>query len=59
MAFVLWGRIALGKNYFVSTGFGVQLFADHQLVMKGPFAIVRHPMYVGLILASFGALLIY
>jgi protein-S-isoprenylcysteine O-methyltransferase len=59
MAFVLWGRIALGGNYFVSTGFGVQLFADHQLVMNGPFAIVRHPMYFGLILASLGALLIY
>lgn len=59
MAFVLWGRIALGENYFVSTGFGVQLFANHQLVMKGPFAIVRHPMYLGIILASLGALLIY
>ena len=59
MFFTLWARLALGKNYFVSTGFGAQLFEDHQLVTHGPFAIVRHPMYAGLILASIGALLIY
>ncbi|NTU54639.1 MAG: isoprenylcysteine carboxylmethyltransferase family protein [Anaerolineales bacterium] len=59
MAFTVWARLALGKNYFVSTGFGAQLFDDHQLVTSGPFAIVRHPMYAGLILASVGALLIY
>jgi protein-S-isoprenylcysteine O-methyltransferase Ste14 len=59
MTFVLWGRLALGKNYFVSTGFGAQLFAGHQLVTDGPFAIVRHPMYSGLVLAALGALLIY
>ena len=59
MFFVLWGRLALGKNYFVSTGFGAQLFAGHQLVTDGPFAIVRHPMYSGLIFAALGAILIY
>jgi protein-S-isoprenylcysteine O-methyltransferase Ste14 len=59
MFFALWGRLALGKNYFVSTGFGAQLFAGHQLVTCGPFAIVRNPMYAGLIVASIGALLIY
>ena len=59
MSFVLWGRSALGRNYFVSSGFGAQLFAGHQLVMDGPFAILRHPMYFGLILAALGSLLIY
>lgn len=59
IAFVLWGRLALGKMYFVSTGFAAQLYADHQLVTRGPFAIVRHPMYLGLIVAAFGSLLIY
>jgi protein-S-isoprenylcysteine O-methyltransferase len=59
ISLVLWGRLALGKNYFVSTGFGAQLFAGQQLVTTGPFAIVRHPMYIGLILAAFGGLLIY
>jgi protein-S-isoprenylcysteine O-methyltransferase Ste14 len=59
MAFVLWGRLVMGKNYFVSTGFGAQLFAGHRLVTSGPYAIVRHPMYTGLIIAAFGSLLIY
>ena len=59
LAFVLWGRLALGKNYFVSTGMGAQLFADQQLVTSGPYALVRHPMYAGLALAAWGALLIY
>ena len=59
MLLVLWARITLGKNYFPSTGLGVQLFASHQLITSGPFALLRHPMYAGIILAAFGSLLIY
>jgi protein-S-isoprenylcysteine O-methyltransferase Ste14 len=58
-AFVLWGRLALGNMYFVSTSLGAQLYTDHRLVTNGPFAIVRHPMYIGLIAAAVGSLLIY
>lgn len=59
LAFVLWGRLALGRNYFVSTGMGAQLFEGQQLVTSGPFAIVRHPMYLGLFLTALGSLLLY
>jgi len=59
MLFLLWARLTLGKNYFVSTGFGAQLFKEHQLITNGPYAVVRHPMYAGLILAALGSLLIY
>ena len=59
MLFLLWARVTLGKNYFVSTGFGAQLFKGHQLVTSGPYVIVLHPMYAGLILAALGSLLIY
>ena len=59
LLFVLWSRLELGKNYFVSSSLGAQLFADQQLVTSGPYAIVRHPMYLGLMCAAWGALLIY
>jgi len=59
LAFTLWGRLALGRMYFVSTSLGAQLYAGHRLITRGPFAIVRHPMYLGLIAASVGSLLLY
>jgi len=59
LGLVLWGRLALGKMYFVSTSQAVQLFAGHELVTRGPFAIVRHPMYLGLLLTALGGLLLY
>jgi protein-S-isoprenylcysteine O-methyltransferase Ste14 len=59
MGLILWGRIALGRMYFVSTSMGAQLFAGHRLVTSGPFGLVRHPMYVGLLAAALGSLFIY
>jgi protein-S-isoprenylcysteine O-methyltransferase Ste14 len=59
LSLVLWGRLTRGKIYFVSTGLGAQLFADQQLVTSGPYAIVRHPIYLGVLLAGWGSLLIY
>jgi protein-S-isoprenylcysteine O-methyltransferase Ste14 len=59
LALVLWGRFTLGEMYYVSSSMGAQLYADHRLITYGPFAFVRHPMYVGILLASAGGLLIY
>lgn len=56
---ILWGRQSLGKYHNVSSSQGVQLFADHELITSGPFAYVRHPMYLGFFLAVFGGLLLY
>jgi len=59
LALVAWGRLALGAMYNVSSSFGAQLFADHRLVTHGPFAVVRHPMYLGILLVGWGGLLLY
>lgn len=59
IALLLWARLALGKMYFVSTSFGAQLYANHRLITHGPYSIVRHPMYLGLVVAALGSLLLY
>lgn len=59
LALVLWGRLTLGKMYNVSSALAAELYIDHQLIMDGPFAYVRHPMYLGVLMAAFGGLLIY
>ena len=59
LIFLLRSRLELGDNYFVSTSWGAQIFKDQPLFTTGPYAIVRHPMYTGLILAAVGSLLIY
>ena len=59
LGLALWGRLVLGKMYNVSSALGAQLYADQQLITHGPYAIVRNPMYVGIIAATLGGLLIY
>jgi len=45
--FAWWARITLGALWSSS----VTKKADHHLVETGPYAIVRHPIYTGLMLA--------
>jgi len=59
LGLALWGRLVLGEMYNVSMTVGVQLHAGHRLVTAGPYAIVRHPMYAGIIMAAWGGLLLY
>jgi hypothetical protein len=59
LALVLWGRLALGRMYNVSSSFGAQLYSEHHLVTSGPFAYVRHPMYLGIWLTALGGVALY
>jgi protein-S-isoprenylcysteine O-methyltransferase Ste14 len=50
LAFAVWARFAIGRNWDDL----VALKEDHQLVRGGPYAIVRHPIYSGFMLATLG-----
>jgi len=56
---ILWGRLTLGSQYFVSTSWKALLFTEHRLVTTGPFAIIRHPMYLGILMIGLGGTLFY
>jgi protein-S-isoprenylcysteine O-methyltransferase Ste14 len=55
----LWGFQTLGSVLRVSSAFAATLPPDHEIVDRGPYRLVRHPMYLGVILAAAGALLIF
>lgn len=59
LALYLWGLATLGEMFTASSGFGVRLPQSQRLVIVGPYAIVRHPMYLAVILAGIGGLLLY
>lgn len=46
-AFAWWARVHLGKLWSGR----VTRKADHEVIDTGPYAIVRHPIYTGLLLA--------
>ncbi len=55
----LWARRTLGKMYAASTSSAVQLNVEHRLIQNGPYALVRHPIYVSYGLLFAGLLVTY
>jgi protein-S-isoprenylcysteine O-methyltransferase Ste14 len=51
--FAVWARLALGGNWSGRPS----LMAGHELITSGPYAVARHPIYTGLILAVAGTAL--
>ncbi len=51
--FAIWARRTIGKDWSAE----VQIKEGHQLIRSGPYAHIRHPIYTGLILATFGTAL--
>jgi len=47
----VWGRRHLGKNWSQA----VTVKEGHELITSGPYALVRHPIYAGLLLAFLGS----
>ena len=53
LAFAIWARMLLGGNWSLD----VTLKRDHELIVAGPYAFVRHPIYTGVLLALTGTAL--
>ncbi|WP_179221971.1 methyltransferase family protein [Inquilinus limosus] len=50
LGFAVWARVHLAGNWSGT----VTLKQDHELVRSGPYALVRHPIYTGVLLAAIG-----
>ncbi len=51
--FAIWARLKLGGNWSGRPS----LMAGHELITSGPYALARHPIYTGLVLAFAGTVL--
>ena len=51
LAFAVWARRHIGRNWSAI----VTLKQDHELVTSGPYALVRHPIYTGLLFGFLGS----
>jgi len=49
----IWARVHLGRNWSGT----ITLKEDHTLIESGPYRVVRHPIYSGLLLAFAGTAL--
>src|SRR6059058_501866 len=47
---LLWSRVVLGGNW----SSGVAFKEQHELIERGPYAYVRHPIYSGVLLMFLG-----
>jgi protein-S-isoprenylcysteine O-methyltransferase Ste14 len=54
-AFAIWARVFLGGNWSAA----VTVKKDHKLVRNGPYALVRHPIYSGALLALLGTAIVF
>jgi protein-S-isoprenylcysteine O-methyltransferase Ste14 len=50
LLFCVWARVHLGRNWSRS----VTIKQDHELIVSGPYALVRHPIYTGLMAGLMG-----
>ncbi len=50
LAFAIWTRLILGRNWSAAA----TIKEDHRLIRRGPYRLVRHPIYTGILLAVVG-----
>lgn len=55
LAFSIWARVILGRNWSAT----VTLKENHELVRRGPYRFVRHPIYTGALAAMLGTAIVF
>ncbi len=55
MGFAIWARVCIGRNWSAA----VTVKENHKLVTRGPYALVRHPIYSGALLAMLGTAVVF
>ncbi len=55
LAFSVWARVTLGGNWSAEVTFK----RDHVLIRSGPYALVRHPIYTGMLAMALGPAIDY
>jgi protein-S-isoprenylcysteine O-methyltransferase Ste14 len=53
LLFAVWAREHLGSNWSRS----VTIKQDHQLIVTGPYSLIRHPIYTGILAGFLGSAL--
>ena len=53
LAFTIWARATLGRNWSAA----VTLKESHELIDRGPYRLVRHPIYTGLMIMFFATVI--
>lgn len=48
--FAIWARITIGSNWSGRA----TVKAGHELIVRGPYAIARHPIYTGILIGAIG-----
>jgi protein-S-isoprenylcysteine O-methyltransferase Ste14 len=53
LLFAIWARVHLGRNWSSS----VTIKQGHELITSGPYAVVRHPIYTGILTGFLGTVI--
>jgi protein-S-isoprenylcysteine O-methyltransferase Ste14 len=51
VAFSIWARFTLGTSWSAQPS----IRQDHELILRGPYRLVRHPIYTGILTAMLGS----
>lgn len=54
IGFAIWARLWIGANWSGT----ITIKAKHELIQNGPYALVRHPIYSGFLLAILGTAIV-